>query len=164
MGANPDLPLPLFLPAIAVRTAIVLVALVAGIRVFGRRDVGNLNLLDLALVLLLGNAIQNAITTGSGQLAVGLVSAGTLLLLDRFSGILIARQPWLERSLFGDPVVVVSHGRPDGRAMRREGVTEDDIMAAARDLGLQDMSEIRLAVLEDDGSISVIPEEKARAD
>ncbi|HEX9116372.1 MAG TPA: DUF421 domain-containing protein, partial [Anaerolineae bacterium] len=95
-----DLPLPWFLAAIAVRTLIVLVVLVVGLRLAGRRDVGGLNVIDLVLVLLLGNAIQNAITTGSGRLAVGLVSAGVLLLADQLLGGLFVRRPWLEQRLY----------------------------------------------------------------
>ncbi len=155
-----DLPQPLFLSAIAVRTAIILLILVFAIRVFGKRDVGGMNLVDLVLVLLLGNAIQNALTSGSGELGVGLVSAAVLLIADRLMGILFVRRPWLERELFGGPTIVASHGKLDTAAMKQEDVSEDEILTAARAIGVQDLSGVRLAVLEDDGSISVVPEEK----
>lgn len=153
------LPEAWFLAAIAARTAIVLVALVGGARLFGKRDVGELHLVDVAMVLLLGNAVQNAITTGSGQLWVGLVSAGVLLLMDRALGIMVVAEPWLERKLAGEPTVIVVHGRMDRAAMRRENVDEEEVLAAARHQGLPDLSRVRLAVLEDDGSISVVPED-----
>jgi uncharacterized membrane protein YcaP (DUF421 family) len=152
-------PLPWSLVPVAVRTAVVVIALVAGLRVVGRRDVGGLNIIDLVLVLLLGNAVQNAITSGSGALAVGLVSAATLLLLDHVLGIVFVREPWLEGRLFGEPVVIASNGRLDTWAMRREGIEEDEVLAAAREQGVADLSQVRLAVLEDDGTISIIPKE-----
>ncbi len=155
-----NLPLPWFLGAIAVRTVIVLLALVAGLRLAGRREVGNLNVIDLVLVLLLGNAIQNAITQGSGMLLVGLVSAGVLLLADQFLGILFVRRPWLEERLFGDPVVLASNGRLDALACRREGITDDEVLEAAHEQGVQDRAGVRLAVLEADGTISIIPREE----
>ena len=116
-------------------------------------------MIDLVLVLLLGNAIQNAITNGSGALAVGLVSAGALLAIDRVLGVLFVREPWLETRIFGEPTVLASNGTIDRVALRREGLTEDELLAAAREQGLRDLSELRLAVLEADGTISVIPKD-----
>jgi uncharacterized membrane protein YcaP (DUF421 family) len=155
-----NLPLPLLLPAVAVRTLIVLLALVVGIRIFGKRDLGGMNLVDLLLVLLLGNAVQNAMTYGSGQLAVGLVSAAALLVADRLLGILFVRQPWVERTLLGGPTIIAHHGRLDAWAMRREGVSEAEVLTAVRAMGLERLNQVRLAVLEQDGSISIVPEEE----
>jgi uncharacterized membrane protein YcaP (DUF421 family) len=154
-----NLPLPWFLAAIGVRSVIVLVALVAGIRIFGKRDVGGLTLIDLVMVLLLGNAVQNALTAGSGHLGVGLVSAGVLLVLDRLMGFLFVRRPWIEKELLGEPTVIGANGQLDERTMRREGVERDDVLTAVREMGLSELSQIRLAVLEPDGTISVIPRE-----
>ncbi len=157
-----NLPLPLFLASIAVRTAIVLIVLVIGIRIFGKRDVGGLNLIDLLLVMLLGNAVQNALTYGSGEVAVGLVSAGVLLIADRLLGILFVRRPWLENELFGGPVIIVHHGRLERWAMQHEGISEEEVLTAARAMGLSDMRQVRLAILEEDGSISIVPEEHSQ--
>lgn len=152
---------PFFLlSAIAVRTVIVLLALLIGIRVFGKRQVGGMNLYDLALVLLLANAVQNALTEGSGRLSVGLVSAGTLLLVDRLLGIAFVKRPWLEARLVGTPTVIVNNGRLERARMRREGVSAEEILAAVRQMGLSDIADARLVVLEADGSLSVVPREK----
>lgn len=155
-----NLPLPLLLPAVAVRTLIVLLALIVGIRFFGRRDLGGMNLVDLLLVMLLGNAVQNAMTYGSGSVWVGLVSAGALLVADRLLGILFVRQPWVERALLGGPTIIAHHGRLDTWAMRREGLSQDEVMTALRAMGLERLSQVRLAVLEQDGSISIVPEDE----
>ncbi len=155
-----DLSLPWFLAAIAARTAIVMVLLLFGIRIFGKRDMGGLNLLDLVLVLLLGNAVQNALTQGSGVLGVGLVSAGTLLVVSRAIGGLYARHPWLERRLMGEPTIIAADGKLDRQAMERQGVDDDELREAMRDMGFDDVEQIRLAVLEDDGEISIIPKER----
>ncbi len=153
------LPLPWLLASIAARTAIILGCLMLGIRIFGRRGVGDMNLVDVVLVLLLGNAVQNALTYGSGSLAVGLVSAATLLVIDYLMGVVLARHPELEEAVSGEPTVILSHGRLDRQAMRREGVSEEEVMAAMRSTGLVDLSRVRLGVLEDDGTISIVPEE-----
>lgn len=156
---EPNLPLPWLLSSVAVRTAIVLIVLVFAIRLLGKRDVGSLDLIDIVAVLLVGNAIQNALTYGSGSLWVGLVSAGALLLIDRVVGILFVRRPWLEQRVFGEPTIIARDGRLDSEVMRRAGVTEDEVLSAARALGLVRVEQIRLAVLEADGTISIVRKE-----
>lgn len=152
--------LPLFLAAIAARTAIILIALVVGARLFGKRTLGGMNVYDLVLVLALANAVQNAMTKGSGQLAVGIVSGGTLLLLGWLAARLIVRRPDLETRLVGSPTILIQDGQLVLPNLRREGVTEDEVMAAVREYGLANLSEVRLAVLELDGSLSVVPKER----
>src|SRR5438132_1417203 len=125
-----------FLSTIAARTAIVLVVLIAGIRLFGKRQTGGMNVYDLVLVLAIANAVQNAMTKGSGMLGVGLVSAGTLLILGRALGLVFTRRPAIEARLVGTPTVVVSDGRLDRDKLRREGVTEAELLAAVRQYGL----------------------------
>lgn len=155
-----NLPLPWMLSSVAVRTAIILFVMLIGLRLIGKRGAGNMNLFDVAMVLLLGNAVQNALTYGSGSLWVGLVSAGTLLLVERLMGVLFARLPWLQRKMEGEPTVIFCDGELDRRAMKREGVEEGELLEAARSIGVKDLDGIRLAVLEPNGSISVIPKNK----
>ncbi|HEX5438554.1 MAG TPA: YetF domain-containing protein [Gemmatimonadaceae bacterium] len=148
-----------FLTVIAVRTIIVLVVLTAGIRISGRRRIGELNLYDLVLVLVIANAVQNAMTKSSGRITVGLVAAGTLLVIGWLVAKAIGRWPMLEGRLMGTPTVVVQSGRLIHRNMRHEGVTENEVMAAARQQGLARLHDVKLAVLEPDGFISVVPAE-----
>src|SRR4051795_2174766 len=113
-----------FLAAIAVRTAIVFVVLVIGLRMTGRRQAGELNLHDLLLVLILANAVQNAMTRGDGRLAVALVSSGTLLLLGTLYSTWQFRHPSWEKRMLGAPTVLVEGGRVQRRNLRREGVSQ----------------------------------------
>jgi uncharacterized membrane protein YcaP (DUF421 family) len=145
--------------AIAIRTAVVLLVLVGGLRLFGKRQIGQMNLFDLVLVMALANAVQNAMTMGRGELLVGIVSAGTLLLAGRLLTTLFLRRPQLHERLVGTPTVIIDHGRLQRDAMRREHLTEDEVMAALREHGVCDPSDARLVVLEVDGSLSVVPRE-----
>lgn len=145
-----------FLSLIAARTLIVLSVVLVGIRLTGKREVGGMNLLDLVLVLALANAVQNAITSGSGDLWVGIVAAGTLFVADRAFGIVFTRRPPLEGKMIGAPVVIAQNGHLEHANMRREGITEDEVLAAIRSFGLASLNEVKLAVLEDDGSLSVV--------
>ncbi len=154
-----SLPPALFVLSAAARTAIVVLALIILVRVLGRRDVGEMNLIDLITILLVGNAVQNAMTYGSGSLAVGLASALVLLLLDRWIGALINRLPRLENLMFGDPVIIYADGVKDRAAMEREGVEDDELMTAVREQGLSSLEQVHLAVLEENGEISIIPKD-----
>ena len=149
-----------FLSVIAGRTVVVLLALIAGIRLFGKRDFGGMNVYDLVLVLLLANAVQNAMTQGSGLLAVGIVSSGTLLAFDSLLGTLFSRRPWIETHLVGTPTVIIQNGRLDRGNMRRESVTDEELAAAMRAYGITELGDVRLAVLEADGSLSIVPYER----
>lgn len=153
------LPLPLYLTGIAARTAIVLVALILGVHFFGKRGVGEMNLLDVLMILLIGNAVQNAITTGSGELSVGLASVVTLLAVDWLFGWLTSRNQKVQQFIAGDAVVIATDGKLDRKAMAKQGINDDLVNAAIREMGLHNLSEVRLAVLEDNGEISIIPKE-----
>jgi|SRR5581483_9535400 len=149
-----------FLAAVAVRTAVVVFALLVGLRLTGKRQAGEANLSDLLLALMMANAVQNAMTKGDGHLGVALVSAGTLIFLGWLAATLLSRHPGWERWAVGGPTVIVENGRVFRRTARREGVTDQELMAAVRDQGLADVADVKLAVLECDGSFSVIPRDR----
>jgi uncharacterized membrane protein YcaP (DUF421 family) len=146
-----------FLFTIGVRTAIVLIYLAAGLRLLGKRQIGQMNLYDLVLVMALANAVQNAMTAGKGELSVGLVSAGTLLFIGRVVTALFVRQPQLEERLVGSPTLIINDGHLVWENMRREQITEEQVMTALREHELTDPGQAKLAVLEVDGSLSVVP-------
>ncbi len=146
-----------FLVKIGVRSAIVLLWLVLGFRLLGKRQMGQMNIYDLAMVMLLANAVQNAMTMGKGEVLVGVVSAGALILLGRLLSALFVRLPKLEERLVGTPTVVIQHGQLVRENMRREHISEDEVMAALRVHGLGDPKDAQLAVLEVDGTLSVVP-------
>jgi uncharacterized membrane protein YcaP (DUF421 family) len=101
---------PDLLAAIAVRTALVLLALVVGMRFFGRRHAGEMNVYDLLLVRMMDNAVQNAMTKANGNLLVAFTSAGTLLLLGWCTGALVTRWPSVRAKLMGSPTIVIHNG------------------------------------------------------
>jgi uncharacterized membrane protein YcaP (DUF421 family) len=150
--------------AAGARTAIIFVLLVAAIRITGKRQMGEMNLHDLLLVMIMANSVQNAMTKGDGRLGVALVSGGTLIVLGWLLQTLIGRHESWEHLLMGVPTVIVENGRMIRGSMRREGVTEEEVLAAVRDQGLPDLARVRLAVLENNGTVSVIPEKQPPAE
>jgi len=146
-----------FLLVIAVRSAVVLLFLIAGLRVLGKRQIGQLNIFDLVLVMALANAVQNAMTLGKGELSVGIASAGILVVIGRFLTAIFLRRPHLEERWVGTPTVLISDGQFHRDHMRREHITETEVMAALREHGVCDPLDARLVVLEVDGTLSVVP-------
>ena len=145
------------LSLIAARTLIVLIFLVAALRLLGKRQIGQMNVYDLVFIMALSNAVQNAMTKGSGDLAVGFVSAGVLLLAGRLLSALFVRAPRLEERLVGMPAVLINNGKVAVDQMRREHITEEQLLAALRQHGLHTPEQVKMAVLEVDGSISIVP-------
>lgn len=147
----------LILTAIAARTGIVYLVLIAGLRITGKRQSGEMDLPDLMLVLMLGNSVQNAMTQGLGDMSVALVAAGALILVGWLYETFTTAHPAWEKVLTGVPTVIVENGRADRLAMRRQGITNAELMSAVRHQGLAKLDDVKLAVLEVDGEISIVP-------
>ncbi len=148
---------PAALAAIVVRTAVVYGGLLLGLRVAGKRELGQMTAFDLVVVLVISNAVQNAMVGPDTSLSGGLLAAATLLALNRVVATLSLRLPWLGQRLSGSPSLLVHDGRLVYPHLRAEGVTEDEMMQALREHGVGSLAEVQMAVLEVDGTISVIP-------
>lgn len=142
---------------IVVRTAIVYIAMFLGLRFLGKREIGQMTIFDLVLILLIANAVQNAMVGPDVSLEGGLIAAGVLLLMNWLVAMLRLRSPLLSRLFEGHPTVLVERGSYVTGALRRQGLDEEDVTMAMREHGIDDVSKVSLAVLETDGSISIIP-------
>ncbi len=148
---------PAEVPGIVLRTLVVYVFILVAFRLSGKREVGQLSLFDFALVLLIANAVQNAMVGASSSLGGGLAAAGVLVATNYALGRLAVRDRGAERLLRGRARILVSRGHPYPEAMRAEGITHEELLQALRESGCPTVVDCRLAVLEVDGTISVIP-------
>jgi len=148
---------PISLGAVVVRTIVVYVALLVGLRLSGKRELGQLTSFDLVVILLVSNAVQNAMVGPDTSLVGGLVAAATLLLVNQLVGRLDFQWPWLHHQLVGQPSLLINRGRFIDDHLRREGVTRDEVFEALREHGVTDLDQVQMAVLEVDGTISVVP-------
>lgn len=144
---------------IAGKTAVIYVFLVLGLRLLGKRELGQMSLYDLVMVIILGNAVQNAMINNDNTLGGGIVAAVVLLGLNWGLNRIITRWKRVEHALVGEPVLIVHDGKPLRSRMAREGITFDQLDAALREHGVADVGDVHLAVLESDGTISVVPRE-----
>jgi uncharacterized membrane protein YcaP (DUF421 family) len=127
-------------------------------RVTGRRSLGQITTFDFILLLIISEAIQNAMVGTSYSIVNALVLVVSLMLIDIGLSVVKARLPLVERWLEGLPLVIVEQGRPLKDRLRRSGLDEQDVLSAARQLhGLERMDQIKYAVLERNGEISIIP-------
>jgi uncharacterized membrane protein YcaP (DUF421 family) len=140
---------------LVVRSVVVYFVLLLGLRIFGKREVGQFTIFDLVLVLLVANAVQPAMTGPDASLAGGVIIIASLLLANGLVGRLDAI-PAVHRLLTPPPRVLVVDGKVDKAAMAREDVEEDELLMAAREHGIQELKEVKLAEIESDGSISIV--------
>jgi uncharacterized membrane protein YcaP (DUF421 family) len=145
------------LPSVVLRTAIIYVLLVAALRIGGKREVGQLSIFELVVLLVVSDAVQNSMVGENTTLYGGIAAAGTLFALDRGLRALTDRFRPVRKVLEGEPSLLVRDGRPLTGTMKREGVEPDELHAALRAHGVARMEDVALAVLEVDGTISVVP-------
>jgi uncharacterized membrane protein YcaP (DUF421 family) len=142
---------------VGARTAIVYVVLVVALRLVGKRTAGQLSTLGLVVILIVANAVQNAMVGQNTSLIGGLLAAGVILGLDVALNSLADRWKPLREWLDGVPTPLVEDGRLNSENLRREGVSERELGIALRQSGLLTAAEARFVYLEPNGAISVIP-------
>ncbi|MEO5884210.1 MAG: YetF domain-containing protein [Candidatus Limnocylindrales bacterium] len=145
------------LPEVVLRTAIVYLFVVAAIRISGKREVGQMSVLELVVILVISDAVQNSMVGENTTLWGGIVAVVTLLSLDFSIKWVTGRSRRLRNVIEGEPRLLLRDGRLLQKALREEKIEADDVRAAIRAHGLARVEQVRLAVLETDGSISVIP-------
>ena len=143
--------------AIAVRAAVVYLLVLVGLRLAGKREIGQMTVFDLVVLLLLANAVQNAMVGPDNSLVGGLLAAAVLLLMN--AGVARLRLRWhrLRQIVEGTPSVLILHGEEIPQHLKREGLDNETLEAALREHGVASIRDVEMAVLEIDGSISVIP-------
>jgi uncharacterized membrane protein YcaP (DUF421 family) len=143
---------------IVVRSIAVYGAVFAGLRLMGKRELGQMTVFDLVVVLLIANAVQNAMVGPDASLQGGILAAVVLLVVNRALAAFRLRGGKWGRLIEGTPTVLVEDGRFVEAHLHKEGVEHDELEMAAREHGLASVRDVKLAVLEVDGSISIVPE------
>jgi uncharacterized membrane protein YcaP (DUF421 family) len=143
--------------AVIVRTLLVYAGVFIGLRLAGKRELGQMTVFDLAVVLLISNAVQNSMVGLDFSVQGGLLAALTLLAINRVVAELRLRGGLWGRLIEGTPTVLVEDGQAIEPHLRKEGLEHQELQMVVREHGIEDLREVRLAVLETDGSISIVP-------
>jgi uncharacterized membrane protein YcaP (DUF421 family) len=138
------------------RSVIVYGFLLIALRLTGKRQVGQLAPFDLVLLLVLSNAVQDSINAGDNSLVGGLISATALIGLNFVLSLATFRHKKLEAWIEGQPQVLIHNGKLYERALATNKLTQHELAGALRRSGCTTVDQVELAMLENNGSISVI--------
>lgn len=139
-----------------IRASVVYFSIVILLRISGKRQVGQMGATELATVLLISNAVQNSMNGGDNSLGGGIILASTLVVLGMATAYLVYRKK-IFRSIFeGTPRLLVHDGKILPAALSAERLTRNDLSIMMRKQGIHRVSDVRTAILETDGSLSLI--------
>jgi uncharacterized membrane protein YcaP (DUF421 family) len=145
-----------------IRPIIVYLFLILMFRVFGRRELAQINPLDLTVLLLLSNTVQNAIIGQDDSLLGGLIGAVALLSANKALNYFAYRQEHVASILEGIPRVLIEHGQVNQAAVKAEEISPQDLDEAIHRTGVEHVNRVKWAHLEPSGTITVIPMDDAR--
>jgi uncharacterized membrane protein YcaP (DUF421 family) len=141
---------------IALRTTAIYLLVLAGVRLSGKREVGQMTPFDLTLLLLLSNSVQNAMTGPDTSLVGGMVAATVLLVLNYLIANVSGANRRFRRFIQGQPSMLIHDGQVIEAHMAKEHVSMDELVRAMREHGISDYHQVAIGVLEVDGSMSFL--------
>lgn len=144
---------------IVIRSAVVYFCIVFGIRIFGKKELSQLSVIDLVFILLISNSVQNAMVGNNTSLLGGIIAALSLFIVNYVLKNVFYKFKKVSEFFQGDPLMLIYHGKPIIDHMAKAKITMDELEAAVREHGVDKISDVDLAVLEIDGNISILSED-----
>lgn len=145
---------------IIIRSAAVYVFMVVALRVFGKKELSQLNTADVILILLISNSVQNAMVGSNTTLWGGLAAATVLFLINFILKKLMFKYKKLNDFMLEKPQILIHNGNLDFNTLSELNITSDELKEAMREHGIEHFTDVKLAMLEIDGNISIISGEK----
>lgn len=137
-------------------SAAVYLFIIIAIRLFGKKELAQLSVIDLVFILLISNSVQNAMVGADTSLVGGLLAAATLFILNFGFKYAIYRFPSFGKVLQGEAIMLIYDGKINKGNLKRAKVTVEELKEAAREHGVSGLEEVNLAILEVDGNISIL--------
>ncbi len=144
---------------IILRTGIIYVVVLIGLRLTGKREVGQMTPFDLVLLLLIANAVQNAMTGPDTSVTGGIIAAATLLVLNMVVTRIVFLNKKVRHVVEGSPTLLIRHGKILTENLDKEQIPAESLRQALREHSISNVKDVNLAVLEIDGSISVLKDD-----
>ncbi|HEX3037738.1 MAG TPA: YetF domain-containing protein [Oscillospiraceae bacterium] len=144
---------------IIISTVAVYLFIIVAIRLFGKKELSQLSVVDLVFILLISNSVQNAMVGSNSTLAGGLVAAAALFIVNFLFKEVLYHFPKFGRLVQGETLMLIYKGKLIRKNVDKAKLTTDEIMEAIREHGVSKIEEVDLAVLEVDGNISVLSNE-----
>ena len=127
------------------------------LRATGKRQIGQMSPFDLVLLMVLSNAVQNSMVGGDNSVSAVLILAVTLVAANWIVGKVTTSSRTMEQLIEGSPQVLFHNGKIYEKILSEDQITRQELIAAVHKAGYNDLNEVRTAILENDGSISIIP-------
>jgi uncharacterized membrane protein YcaP (DUF421 family) len=140
-------------------TLIIYLFIVIAIRLFGKKELAQLSVVDMVFILLISNAVQNAMVGPDSSLSGGLVAASTLFLMNYILKYIQYKFPKFGKVVEGDAIMLIYKGKVIDEHLKKAQITVDELLEAVREHGVPTVKEVDLAILEVDGNISVLSNE-----
>jgi uncharacterized membrane protein YcaP (DUF421 family) len=141
---------------IIIRSVCIYLFILIAIRLFGKKEFSQLSIIDLVFILLISNSVQNAMVGPDVSLVGGLVAAGSLFLTNYLLKLLIYRSSTLNKFFQGEPIVLIHEGKVIEKNTRKQQISMDALELAVREHGVSKIEDVDLALLEVDGSITIL--------
>jgi uncharacterized membrane protein YcaP (DUF421 family) len=142
-----------------IRSLVVYIFLLVAFRLIGKRQVAQMTPFDLIVLLMISNVLQNAMIGPDNSISGGLLGASTILAANWVVSRVTSVSPAIERAIEGVPTVLVHHGHVIEANLRRENFSREDLESNLRSQGVFDLEEVRAAILEPSGKLSVLRKE-----
>jgi len=140
-------------------SAAVYIFLIVAIRLFGKKEFSQLSVFDIVFILLISNAVQNSMIAANFSFWGGIISAVTLFAVNLIFKNVIFKVPKISEWIQGHPIMLIYEGKPLAENMRKAKVSLAELEEATREHGIKTIGDVNLAVLEVDGSISIVAED-----
>lgn len=144
--------------AISLRTTAVYLFIILALRVFGKKELSQLSMVDLVFILLISNSVQNAMVGPDSSLLGGLIAAGTLFAVNMIFKFILYRSKKISSIVQGEPLMLVHRGKVIVKNLSQQKISMEELNAAIREHGIAKIEDVDLAVLETDGNISMLSE------
>ncbi len=141
---------------IAGRSSAIYLAIILGIKIFGKKELSQLSVIDLVFILLISNSVQNAMVGPDNTLLGGIVAASSLFSINYILKQFIFNDKKISKWIQGSPVILIHDGKVVVEHLEKEKISIDELNAAVREHGVETVSDVNLAVLEVDGTISIL--------
>ena len=147
---------------IIIRSVAVYFFMTIALRIFGKKELSQLNTADIILILLISNSVQNAMVGPDTSLLGGLIAALVLFVINFTIKKLTHRYKSLNNLLLDKPEILIHNGKLDFKALSKLDISHDELKEAAREHGLEHLTDIKLAMLEIDGTISIVSQDQKK--
>lgn len=141
---------------VILRSVAVYLFIILAIRLFGKKELAQLSVIDLVFILLISNSVQNAMVGGNTTLYGGLIAATSLFVVNYLLKLLFFKSKTLSSILQGNPLILIYKGKIIKDHLTKAQITTNELEASVREHGVKAINEVDLAVLEVDGNISVL--------